>query len=277
LLRRTVGRWISPDPIAEAGGINLYGFVRNSPPNYFDPTGEFTAAFGEAWIGEVHAGRDVLWSQGTGWGAIAWNTAWGSFASLGEGIPDVLRFGDALGGVSADPCARWNNWLAAIAQDASRGASLASTAAGTAARGMAALRASRTGDTVQGIQALTGPFKGPYSRGLPAGTLDDVAARNWYLGQLDAIPGKINGTQSLRNQARQAFELRNQARIDARALMSNRKKALEYDITDPIPTWQDQVRHSYAKGNRGSAIWEDILESSMRSRASVNSALGLAR
>lgn len=32
-------RWINQDPIGEAGGINLYGFVGNDPANYIDPFG----------------------------------------------------------------------------------------------------------------------------------------------------------------------------------------------------------------------------------------------
>jgi len=33
------GRWISRDPIAEAGGINLYGYVSNNPVNWVDQWG----------------------------------------------------------------------------------------------------------------------------------------------------------------------------------------------------------------------------------------------
>uniref|UniRef100_UPI004056DD9B RHS repeat-associated core domain-containing protein n=1 Tax=Candidatus Electronema sp. TaxID=2698783 RepID=UPI004056DD9B len=36
-----MGRWINRDPIGEAGGGNLYGFVGNDPVNWIDPYGEF--------------------------------------------------------------------------------------------------------------------------------------------------------------------------------------------------------------------------------------------
>ncbi|MFA5204961.1 MAG: RHS repeat-associated core domain-containing protein [Lentisphaeria bacterium] len=37
-----LGRWLSRDPIAENGGINLYAYVGNRPVKYIDPYGEFT-------------------------------------------------------------------------------------------------------------------------------------------------------------------------------------------------------------------------------------------
>jgi RHS repeat-associated protein len=34
-----LGRWLSADPIGEAGGMNLYGYVHATPLNFYDPLG----------------------------------------------------------------------------------------------------------------------------------------------------------------------------------------------------------------------------------------------
>jgi RHS repeat-associated protein len=51
-----MGRWLSRDPIAEEGGINLYAYVSNMPINFTDP-------LGLRWFG---GGDDGLWSVGRG-------------------------------------------------------------------------------------------------------------------------------------------------------------------------------------------------------------------
>jgi hypothetical protein len=103
---------------------------------------------------------------------------------------------------------------------------------------------------------------------------NSVAVRQGYLDALKAIPGKIDTTLPLREQAMQAFNLRNAAKIDARAAMADGGALL--NKTDPIPTIQDVVRRAYQeKGLVGDDMWRSILESSTRSRASVNQALGV--
>ncbi len=41
-----LGRWLSRDPIGEAGGINLYWYVANNPVNASDPLGLWTSGSG---------------------------------------------------------------------------------------------------------------------------------------------------------------------------------------------------------------------------------------
>lgn len=36
---QNTGRWLSPDPLGEMGGTNLYGYVENDPLNSWDPLG----------------------------------------------------------------------------------------------------------------------------------------------------------------------------------------------------------------------------------------------
>ena len=49
-----IGRWTNRDPIGEAGGLNLYGFVGNDPINLVDPYGDMSGGdvlFWTGWIG----------------------------------------------------------------------------------------------------------------------------------------------------------------------------------------------------------------------------------
>jgi RHS repeat-associated protein len=64
------GRWLNRDPMGEAGGLNLYQYVYNSPLNYVDPDGLWGIQFGDFNIG---------------WGDPNLAFDWDSWNDLGQG------------------------------------------------------------------------------------------------------------------------------------------------------------------------------------------------
>jgi RHS repeat-associated protein len=74
-----LGRFLQPDPIGQAGGVNLYAYVGNDPLNAVDPSGLCPACWGAAIGFGVDLGAQLLftgtydWRQGvaaTGAGAL---------------------------------------------------------------------------------------------------------------------------------------------------------------------------------------------------------------
>ncbi len=111
--------------------------------------------------------------------------------------------------------------------------------------------------------------------GLEPGTLSNVDARKWYLEKEAKIPDLIDDSLPLEQQARQAFELRNQFRKQARELMSDRQLAESLCATDPNLTWEQIIQKQIDKGLSRDDIYKAIIESSQCSRTSVNQSLGL--
>jgi type VI secretion system secreted protein VgrG len=62
----TIGRWLSRDPIAEDGGLNLYGYVGNNPVNEVDPLG--------LWVSYSGGGSAASWAAWRQTFANEWNT-----------------------------------------------------------------------------------------------------------------------------------------------------------------------------------------------------------
>jgi uncharacterized protein RhaS with RHS repeats len=87
--------WLSRDPIAENGGINLYAYVGNDPVNYWDPLGLWTFRLGAAY--------------GIG-GFVEFGTDNGGFSvggGLGFGLGAILDYTptpESVGKCSSDPC-----------------------------------------------------------------------------------------------------------------------------------------------------------------------------
>lgn len=108
------------------------------------------------------------------------------------------------------------------------------------------------------------------------GKLSDVEVRKWYLSQDKRIPEQIDKSLPIEEQARQACNLRNKYRTQARDLMKNQEKRKQLDISDPNMSFEELIDKKMKQKNltREKAI-EDILKTSTKTRKSVNTALGL--
>ena len=108
-----------------------------------------------------------------------------------------------------------------------------------------------------------------------AGSLSNIESRKWYLEREQTIPNLIDKNLPLAQQAKQAFELRNKFRTRARELMADRQLAEQLNRTEPNLTWDQMVNKQIEKGYSGDEIYKAIIESSQRSRKSINQILGL--
>lgn len=108
------------------------------------------------------------------------------------------------------------------------------------------------------------------------GNLTNTTIRRWYIEQNKKIPDMIDRSKKLKEQAEQACELRNRHKFIARELMPDQEERKQLDITDPIESFEDIVKRKMneKKISYDEAL-QDIVDSSVRTRKSVNKSLGL--
>ena len=95
------------------------------------------------------------------------------------------------------------------------------------------------------------------------GALSDREVRIWYKAQDERIPEKIDKKLPIEQQARRAFELRNEYRTQARELMRNQKARAELDREHPNPTFEQILEHKKRKyGLSDEEAYKDIIRSS---------------
>ena len=75
------------------------------------------------------------------------------------------------------------------------------------------------------------------------GKMSDRDARLWYVAHDKNIPDLIDRTKPIEDQARQACDLRNQYRYQARELMADQEKRKKLDVTDPIKSFDELMQH----------------------------------
>ncbi|MGW1894199.1 IPT/TIG domain-containing protein [Streptomyces sp. NPDC002004] len=108
------GRFISQDPVGQAGGTNLYQYALSSPTTYTDPTGNNPMIAACVVGGLMDGGLDWLTQRLSGrkvnWGQVGTAAATGCLSGmLGEGLGAFL---DARAGTKLGRCALPNSFTA---------------------------------------------------------------------------------------------------------------------------------------------------------------------
>lgn len=108
------------------------------------------------------------------------------------------------------------------------------------------------------------------------GKMSDLEARKWYKAHDKTIPDLIDKTLPIEEQAKQACELRNMFRTQARDLMANKEKRKELDISDPNKSFEELIADKMSrKGLSRSEAIEDVLKTATKTRKSVDRKYGL--
>ena len=109
-----------------------------------------------------------------------------------------------------------------------------------------------------------------------AGKMSNRAVRKWYVYHDKQIPSLIDTSASIEEQARQACELRNLYRTQARELMRDQALRAKLDREEPNVTFEQLVAEKMkSHGFTREQACEYILKSATRTRKSVNEQFGI--
>ena len=105
---------------------------------------------------------------------------------------------------------------------------------------------------------------------------NDRVVRSWYKKHIENIINEIDKSQTIEKQALEAFEKRNLYKMQARSLMFDENSKQKLDEEEPIKTFiQLMIEKSARKQIAGIDLYKDIINSSSKSRKSVNKKYGL--
>lgn len=108
------------------------------------------------------------------------------------------------------------------------------------------------------------------------GKMSNIDVRKWYVNHCKSIPDLVDNTKSLKEQAKQACNLRNKFRFQARELMKDQEMRKQLDIDDPIISFEDLIKKKMndKKLSYEQAV-QDIAKTATKTRKSVNNILGV--
>lgn len=108
------------------------------------------------------------------------------------------------------------------------------------------------------------------------GKLGNKEVRQWYKAHDEKIPDLLDKTLSLEKRARQACELRNQYRTQARELMKDQTARKELDMKHKNPTFDELLEYKRKKyGLSESEAYEDIIRSSTTTNKKYDKIAGI--
>lgn len=125
-------------------------------------------------------------------------------------------------------------------------------------------------------------FKEKYLQMLQDGvTINDIndnsnAVRKWYNDNCKQIHSLIDQSAPLEKRAKEAFLLRNEYRVKARAMMNNREKAKELMDNYPMKSFEEIYEHkTKVKGLSHEQALEDIIKTAEKTNEKFNKEAGL--
>lgn len=105
---------------------------------------------------------------------------------------------------------------------------------------------------------------------------DNQSVREWYVAKVSDIPNQIDKSKTFEEQVRQAFDLRNKYKHEARVAMKDFETAQALEEYRPAPTFESLIEDKMRrKGLTRSAALEDILITSSKTNTDVNKEFGL--
>ena len=108
------------------------------------------------------------------------------------------------------------------------------------------------------------------------GTLSNRDVRKWYIAHDNQICDLVDKTKPIEEQARQACELRNTFRTQARDLMLDQEKRKALDISEPNRSFEELINDKMQRKNLSySEAVNDVLKTASKTRKSINKKLGL--
>lgn len=97
-----------------------------------------------------------------------------------------------------------------------------------------------------------------------------VENRIWYKWQESLIESRLDYSKPLKEVAQQAFDMRNSIRTQARNAMNNTAWAQHLFNSQKNVTFEQLIEKYQKKGLSGEKLWMEIIQSSMRSRYTID-------